>query len=69
MPGLAPFEKIDFSQKPEKYLREIVDFLKSERGVIDNDLGFADSKMRNISAQSAKMILQHLVMAVAPNLH
>jgi len=42
MPGLLPFEKIDFSSKPERYLREILDFLKSERGVADNDLGFAD---------------------------
>jgi hypothetical protein len=66
---VSPFEKIDFAQKPEKYLREIVDFLKTERCVEDKDLGISDSKMRSISSHTAKMILQYLVQAVAPNLH
>lgn len=65
------FEKIDFAQKPERYLREIVDFLKAERNVEDKELGIADSKMkmRSISSQTAKMILNCLVLAVAPNLN
>jgi len=39
-----------------------------ERGVEDKDLGLVDSKLRGISAHTAKMILQALVQAVAPNL-
>lgn len=64
----STFEKIDFSQKPEKYLREMVDFLKQERYIEDKDLGITDSKMRSISSHTAKMILQSLIRSVAPNL-
>jgi hypothetical protein len=50
-------------------LREIVEFLKSERNVEDKELGITDSKMRSISSHTAKMVMNSLVLAVAPNLH
>lgn len=32
-------------------------------------MGLTDSKVRGISSHTAKMVLQYLVQAVAPNLH
>ena len=56
-------DKVDFS-KPDKYLREITDFLNSVTLVTDLQL---KQRSKSISSRDAQLLLQHLLQLVVPN--
>jgi len=59
------FDKIDFS-KPERYIREITDFLNSVTLVSEINL---KHRGRSISSSDAQLLIHHLLQLMVPNLH
>ena len=62
------FDQIDFGSKPERFMKEIHEFLNSVTLTGLQDLG-VKSKSRTISSHEAQQVIFHLLRLVIPNMN